>query len=77
MSSGKAMIIHLIAGLIKVASYKMSQYLPKPYETFGGVNRRHEVDEIHVEKLKTVPADLVKLRNVVNNEVVKKLCMIS
>ena len=55
----------------------MSQYLPKPYETFGGDIRRHEVDEIHVEKLKTVPADLVKLRNVVNNEVVKKLCMIS
>ena len=77
MSSGKAMIIHLIAGLIKVASNKMSQYLPKPYETFGGDIRRHEVDEIHVGKLKTVPADLVKLRNVVNNEVVKKLCMIS
>ena len=36
MSSGKAMIIHLIAGLIKVPSNKMSQYLPKPYETFGG-----------------------------------------
>ena len=36
MLSGKAMIIHLIAGLIKVTSNKMSQYLPKPYETFGG-----------------------------------------
>ena len=30
------MIIHLIAGLIKVTSNKMSQYRPKPYETFGG-----------------------------------------
>ena len=33
------------------------------------------MDEIDVEKLKTVPADLLKLRNVANNEVVKKLCM--
>ena len=31
MSNGKGMIIHSIAGL-----YKMSQYFPKPYETFGG-----------------------------------------
>ena len=29
------MIIHLIAGLIKKTSYKMSQYFPKPYELFG------------------------------------------
>ena len=42
MSSGKAMIIHLIAGLIKVASNKMSQYHPKPYETFGGDIRRQK-----------------------------------
>ena len=31
-----------------------------------------EVDKIDVDKLKTVPDDLVKLRNVVKNEVVKK-----
>ena len=30
------MIIHLIVGLIKKTSYKMSQYFPKPYEPFGG-----------------------------------------
>ena len=29
------MIIHLIAGLIKKILYKMSQYFPKPYESFG------------------------------------------
>ena len=29
------MIVHLIAGLIKKILYKMSQYFPKPYESFG------------------------------------------
>ena len=31
-----------------------------------------EVDEIDTDKLKTVPADLAKLRNVVKNDLVKK-----
>ena len=31
-----------------------------------------EVDKIDTDKLKTVPADLVKLSNVVKNDVVKK-----
>ena len=31
-----------------------------------------EVDKIGVDKLKTVPVDLAKLSNVVNNDVVKK-----
>ena len=31
-----------------------------------------EVDKIDVEKLKTVPVDLSKLSNAVNNDVVKK-----
>ena len=31
-----------------------------------------EVDKIDVDKLKTVPIDLAKLRNVVNNDIVKK-----
>ena len=31
----KVMIIHLIAGLIKKTTYKMSQYFPKPYGPFG------------------------------------------
>ena len=32
-----------------------------------------EVDKINIDKLKTVPVDLSKLSNVVNNEVVKKI----
>ena len=34
MSNGKAMIILLIAGLIKKTMYKISQYFPKPFEPF-------------------------------------------
>ena len=33
---------------------------------------KSEVDKIDVDKLKTVPADLAKLSNVVKNDVVKK-----
>ena len=36
MLNGKAMIIHLIAGLMKKTLYKMSQYFSEPYEPFGG-----------------------------------------
>ena len=36
MSNKRAMIIHLIAGLIKKTLYKLSQYFPKPYEPSGG-----------------------------------------
>ena len=36
-----------------------------------------EIDQIDVDKLKTVSVDLNKLRNVVNNEVVKKLYMMN
>ena len=35
MSNGKAMIIHLIVGWIKKTLYKISQYFPKPYKSFG------------------------------------------
>ena len=35
-----------------------------------------EVDKIDVDKLKTVPVDLAKLKNVVKNDVVKKLTII-
>ena len=34
MLIGKAMIIHIIVGLIKKTLYKMSQYFPKPYKSF-------------------------------------------
>ena len=36
MSIGKAMIINLIAGLMKKTLHKVSQYFPKPYQPFGG-----------------------------------------
>ena len=36
MSNGKVIIIHLIVGLIKKTLYKMSQYIPKPYNSFRG-----------------------------------------
>ena len=40
-------------------------------------NLKSEVDKIDKDKLKAVPVDLSKLSNVVNNGVVKKLCMIN
>ena len=105
------MTIHLIVGLIEKTLYKMSQYFPKPYKSFGGdinvtvdlpnyatkddiknithvdtssfalttnlANLKAEVDKLDIDKLATVPVDLSKLSNVVKNNVVKKLCMIS
>ena len=44
MSNEKGLIIHLISGLIKMRYMKMSQYFPKPYESFRG--------EINVNKIK-------------------------
>ena len=38
------------------------------------VNLKAKIDKIDVGKLKTVPVDLIKISNVVNN-VVKKLCI--
>ena len=38
-------------------------------------NLKAEVDKIDVDKLKTVPVDLSKLSNVVNNDVVRKSCL--
>ena len=35
MLNGKVIIIILTVGLIKNTSYKISQYLPKPYRSFG------------------------------------------
>ena len=106
MSNGKVMTIHLILGMIKKTLYKISQYFPKPYDSFGGdinvivdlsnyatktdlkkatgidtsklalksnlANLKAEIDKIDVDKLKTVPVDLSKLSNVVNDDVVKK-----
>ena len=36
-----------------------------------------KVDQIDVDKLKTVPVELRKLSNVVNNDVAKKMCIIN
>ena len=36
MLNGKAMIIHSVVGLTKKTLYKMSQYFPEPYKSFGG-----------------------------------------
>ena len=36
------------------------------------VSLKSDVDELDIDKLKTVPVDLCKLSNVVNNDVVKK-----
>ena len=36
------------------------------------VNLKAEIDKVDIDKLKTVPVDLSKLSNVVNNDVVKK-----
>ena len=33
------------------------------------------VDKIDIDKLRTVPADLSKLSNVVGNDIVKKICV--
>ena len=38
---------------------------------------KFEVDKIDIDKLKPIPADLIKLSNVVNNNVLKKLCVIN
>ena len=38
---------------------------------------RTKIDNLDVDKLKTVSADLSKLCNVVDNNVAKKLCMIN
>ena len=36
-----------------------------------------EVDKIDQNKLKTIPFDLSKLSTIVDNDVVKKLCMVN
>ena len=111
--NGKAMIILLIAGLIKKTLYKMGQYFQyfKPYNRFEGnvkveldlfnyapktdlkgatgtdasnlalksnlAELKAAVEKINLAKLKSVPVDLSKLSNVVNNEAVKKLYTIN
>ena len=86
-----------------LSSYKMSQYFPKPFGSFGRninvkvnlsnyvtkadiknishvdtsrfalktnlANLKSEVDKLDIDKLKPVPTDLSKLKNVVKNDV--------
>ena len=39
MLKGMVMIILLIVRSIKKILYKMSQYFPKPYRSFGGMSK--------------------------------------
>ena len=39
------------------------------------VSLKASIDKIDIDKLKTVPADLSKLSNVVENDVVRKSCV--
>ena len=45
------MIIICIAGQIKMAMYKMSQYFPKPYNHFGGNLMFNQICLIMQQKL--------------------------
>ena len=49
MLNRKVIIIHSLVGLIKKRLYKMSQYFPKLYRTFGG-NISVNVDLTNYEK---------------------------
>ena len=57
----------------------MSKYFPKPYGHFDGdISFILDLSNYATKAdLKTVPIDLSKLSNVVNNDVVKKMCMIN
>ena len=82
MSNGKDVIIVLIVGLIKKISFKMSEYFPKSFRSFGrNINvkvdlsnyaTKTEVDKLDIDKLAPVPVNLSKLSAVVKNDFVKK-----
>ena len=81
MSNGKDVIIVLIVGLIKKISFKMSEYFPKSFRSFGrNINvkvdlsnyaTKTEVDKLDIDKLAPVPVNLSKLSAVVKNDFVK------
>ena len=50
MLNGKAMIIRLIAGLIKKTLYKMSQYIPEQYRTLRRVLMSKKIYPIMQQK---------------------------
>ena len=67
MLNGKAMIIHLVAGLMKKILYKMSQYFPKPYERFGGdinvkVDLSNYATKTHLKKATEFDASSIKIK---------------
>ena len=76
MLSGKIMITHLKAGLTKRHNIymlnEMNKYFPKPYEPLDLSSLKADVGKIDIDELKTVPADLCKLSNVIANDVIKK-----
>ena len=88
MSNEKVMIINLIVGLIRNTLLKMVQYFLKQFESFGGninvkldwgvdtskLSAKFDLASLKPETDvdKTVPVDLSKLSNVVNNDIVNK-----
>ena len=62
MSNGKALIIHLIVGLIEKTLCKMSQYFPKPYKTFeGNINVKVDLSNYAIKAdLKNLPGLYLK-----------------
>ena len=65
--------------LISKMIYLIMQYkLIKLVLKLNAAILKAEVDKIDIDKLKTVPIDLSKVSNVINNDfVTKKLCIIS
>ena len=73
MLNGKGMIIHLIVGLIKRNT--TGTHTSKLALKSNLASLKAKDDKIDVEILKTVPVNLSKLSNLVNNDVVKKICV--
>ena len=77
MLNGKDIIIHLIVGLInKFSSKNVKSSTHVDVSSFASKTNlaalKTEVDKIDADKLKTTPADLAKLTNAVEHDVVKK-----
>ena len=72
------MIIHSLSGFTKKKLYKMSQYFPKPYESFGGdINVKVDLSGYAKQHLKnatwvdasklSAKSDLASLKAIVEN----------
>ena len=77
ISNGKDTIIYLTVGLIKKTLYKISQYLPKVFRSFGGnINVKVDLSNYSIKTdliwSKNGPVHLSKLSDVVKNNVLKR-----